>query len=131
MSQIVELTQRKFCDGTEIQLVAGNVAQPKFQQLNEQSAQSTLVVQEDLWQMLVLVQNLDRTHHQIEMEQGRACWAWLIRCVMKVRCESMICSNERGEVCVLFMRRRGGEEGGRRDGDHHKQLLVTVEVSES
>jgi hypothetical protein len=48
---------------------------------------------------------------------------------MYVRCESIICSNERGEVCVLFMRKRGGEECGRRDGDHHKQLLVTVEMS--
>ncbi len=48
---------------------------------------------------------------------------------MKVRCESIICSNERGEVCVWFMRRRGGEESGRIDDDHHKQLLVTVEVS--
>ena len=76
--QIVELTQRKFCDDTEIQLVVGNVALPKFQQLSAQSAQSTLVVLEDLWQMLVPVQNLDQTHHQIEMEPGRACWAWLI-----------------------------------------------------
>jgi hypothetical protein len=84
VSQIVELTQRKFCDGTEIQLVAGNVAQPKFQQLNEQSARSTLVVLEDLWQMLVPVQNLDQTHHQIEMEPGRACWAWLIGAALVV-----------------------------------------------
>ncbi len=40
-------------------------------------------------------------------------------------------STEMGGVYVLFMRRRGGEEGGRKDGDHHKQLLVlvTVEVS--
>ncbi len=53
----------------------------------------------------------------------------LIRRVRKVRCESIISSNETGEVYVLFMRRRGGEESGRKDGDHHKQLLVTVEVS--
>jgi hypothetical protein len=84
VSQIAELTQRKFCDGTEIQLVVGIVAQPKFQQLNAQSAQSTLVVLEDLWQMLVPVQNLDQTHHQIEMEPGRACWAWLIEAPLVV-----------------------------------------------
>ncbi len=60
---------------------------------------------------------------------GCACWALLIRRVRKLRCESIMSSNERGGVCVLFMRRRGGEEGGRKDGDHHKQLLVTVEVS--
>jgi hypothetical protein len=48
---------------------------------------------------------------------------------MKVRCESIICSNERGEMWGLFMRKRGGEGSGRRDSDHHKQLFVTVEVS--
>ncbi len=47
----------------------------------------------------------------------------------QVRCESIISSNERGGVLVLFMRRRGGEEDGRKDGDHNKQLLVSVEVS--
>jgi hypothetical protein len=84
VSQIVELTQRKFCDGTEIQLAVGIAAQPKFQQLNEQSAQSTLVVLEDLWQMLVPVQNLDQTHHQIEMGPDRACWVWLIGAALVV-----------------------------------------------
>ena len=48
---------------------------------------------------------------------------------MRLRCELIICSNERESVCVLFMRKRGGEQSGREDGDHHKQLLVTVEVS--
>ena len=48
---------------------------------------------------------------------------------MRLRCESIICSNERESVCVLFMRKRDGEQSGREDGDHHKQLLVTVEVS--
>ncbi len=40
---------------------------------------------------------------------GSARCAWVMRCVMKVRCESMICSNERKSVCVLFMRKRDGE----------------------
>ena len=48
---------------------------------------------------------------------------------MRLRCESIICSNERESVCVLFTRKRDGEQSGREDGDHHKQLLVTVEVS--
>ena len=60
---------------------------------------------------------------------GSARWARWIRRVMRLRWESIICSNERESVCVLFMRKRDGEQSGREDGDHHKQLLVTVEVS--
>ncbi len=43
------------------------------------------------------------------MVGGSARWALVIRCVMNVRCESMICSNERESVCVLIMRKRDGE----------------------
>jgi hypothetical protein len=30
---------------------------------------------------------------------------------------------------MLLMRMRGGEESGQGDSDHHKHVLVTVEVS--
>jgi hypothetical protein len=78
VSQTVELTQKKFCGDTKLPLAVGIVAQPKFQLLNVQIALSTPVIPVNPWQKLVLAQNLDQTHHQIERERDRACWARVI-----------------------------------------------------
>ena len=70
------------------------------------------LVQEGQARMLVLAVGANTYQGLMEEKMREVCVNVVGReeeGVMRLRCESISCSNERGSVCVLFMRKRDGE----------------------